>query len=144
MSSMTQRVKPIIRSTASAAVLCLMAGLSSVNGQDNSTDPALLAWQQKTFDYAQRMRGYFESGNQQQQTPPTIPQFETDSDPSGRIATLQPSGPTQTSQNAFFSNIGTNERTCFSCHQPQNGWTVSAASIQDRFNLTNALTLYSG
>jgi cytochrome c peroxidase len=137
MSSMTKRVKPIIRNTASVAVLCLMAGLSPVNGQDNSTDPALLAWQQKTFDYAHRMRGYFESGNQQQQTPPTIPQFETDSDPSGRIATLQPSGPTQTSQNAFFSNIGTNERTCFSCHQPQNGWTVSAASIQDRFNLTN-------
>jgi cytochrome c peroxidase len=38
-----------------------------------------------------------------------------------------------TSQNPFFANLGTNGRTCFSCHQPQNGWTVSAASVQARF-----------
>ena len=33
----------------------------------------------------------------------------------------------------FFRNLGTNGRTCFTCHQPQNGWTVSAASVQARF-----------
>src|SRR6266436_8482274 len=51
----------------------------------------------------------------------------------GLISTFQPGGPTVTSQNAFFANLGINGRTCFSCHQPQNGWTVSAASVQARF-----------
>ena len=52
----------------------------------------------------------------------------------GSIATNQPGGATPTAQNAFFGNLGTNNRTCFTCHQPQTGWTVSAASVQSRFN----------
>src|SRR5581483_11062777 len=38
--------------------------------------------------------------------------------------------------NAFFQNLGTNERTCFTCHQPANGWSISAASVQARFALS--------
>jgi cytochrome c peroxidase len=29
--------------------------------------------------------------------------------------------------------LGTNGRTCGTCHQKQNGWTVSAADVRDRF-----------
>jgi cytochrome c peroxidase len=47
--------------------------------------------------------------------------------------TFQPGGATVTPQNPVFSKSWTNGRTCFSCHQPQNGWTVSAASVQARF-----------
>ena len=43
-------------------------------------------------------------------------------------ATDQPGGATHTASNPFFQNLGTNGRTCFTCHQPQTGWTVSAAS----------------
>ena len=68
-----------------------------------------------------------------QPTPPVIPQFEADFDPSGLIATDQPNGATKTSANAFFQDLGTNGRTCFTCHQPQNGWGVSAAGVQARF-----------
>ena len=66
-------------------------------------------------------------------TPPVIPQFEVDFDASGLVATDQPGGATQTSANAFFRDLGTNQRTCFTCHQPQTGWTVSAQSVQARF-----------
>jgi cytochrome c peroxidase len=38
------------------------------------------------------------------------------------------------SGNSFFQSLGTNGRTCFTCHQPQTGWTVSAQSVQARFN----------
>jgi hypothetical protein len=79
------------------------------------------------------MRAFVDPDGGQQPTPPVIPQFDIDFDPSGVLATAQPGGPTQTSQNAFFANLGTNNRTCFSCHQPQNGWGVSAASVQGRF-----------
>src|SRR5262249_50568919 len=88
---------------------------------------------EKAIEHAQRMRGFFDPDRGQQETPPVIPAFETNPDPLARIATLQPLGPTQTSQNAFFADLGTNGRTCFSCHEPQNGWTVSAKSVQDRF-----------
>ncbi|HEY7301442.1 MAG TPA: hypothetical protein VH684_26425 [Xanthobacteraceae bacterium] len=69
-----------------------------------------------------------------QQAPSEIPEIEADNDPSGQIATYQPEGATITADNAFFQNLGTNGRTCFTCHQPQNGWTISAASAQARFN----------
>ena len=67
------------------------------------------------------------------QTPPgSIPVFSTAPDPSGLVATYQPAGPTDTG-NAFFQSIGTNGRSCFTCHRPENGWTISAASAQARF-----------
>jgi hypothetical protein len=68
-----------------------------------------------------------------QPTPPFIPSFEVDDDSSGKIATFQPDGSTFTPMNAFFHNLGTNDRTCFTCHQPQNSWTVSSASVSARF-----------
>jgi hypothetical protein len=69
-----------------------------------------------------------------QATPPTIPKLEVDTDPSGSIATFQPGAATITTNNPFFRNLGTNGRTCFTCHQPQNGWTISAASARARFD----------
>jgi hypothetical protein len=32
----------------------------------------------------------------------------------------------------FFESLGSNSRTCASCHQPSDGMTVSAANVQLR------------
>jgi len=40
---------------------------------------------------------------------------------------------------AFFQSLGTNGRSCSSCHLPTEGWSVSAAEIQLRFLLTQVL-----
>jgi cytochrome c peroxidase len=40
---------------------------------------------------------------------------------------------------AFFQSLGTNGRSCSSCHRPAEGWSVSAAAIQLRFLLTQGL-----
>ena len=69
-----------------------------------------------------------------QTTPPVIPQLQIDGDSSGMIATFQPNGSTLTANNAFFQNLGSNGRTCFTCHQPQDGWSLSAQHAQARFN----------
>jgi cytochrome c peroxidase len=122
-------------SVAGATRLCCAASISTFAlAQDNGYEPANYAWQAAAISHAQRMRAFFDRGSGQQTTPPVIPAFEIDSDPSGSIATTQPGGATQTSQNAFFANLGTNNRTCFTCHEPQTGWSVSAASGQARFN----------
>jgi cytochrome c peroxidase len=121
-------------SVADAALFCIVAAAPSfASAQDSAYDPANYAWQAGAISHAQRMRAFVDPDSGQQPTPPVIPQFEIDFDHSGILATTQPGGSTQTSQNAFFANLGTNNRTCFSCHQPQTGWTVSAASVQGRF-----------
>ena len=37
---------------------------------------------------------------------------------------------------AFFKSLGTNGRSCGTCHQPQDAWTVTPQNIQTRFLFT--------
>lgn len=90
-------------------------------------------WAAGAIAHAQQMRRYKDADHGSQPTPPIIPKFEINGDPSGSVATFQPNGATITANNPFFQNLGTNGRTCFTCHQPQTGWTVSAASVRARF-----------
>jgi cytochrome c peroxidase len=84
--------------------------------------------------HAQKMRRLFpDVGAGAQATPAVIPELEIDLDPGGAIASFQPNGPTITANNAFFQDLGTNGRTCFTCHQPQDGWSLSAQHARDRF-----------
>jgi hypothetical protein len=85
------------------------------------------------IDHMHKMRRYRDADHGGQHTPPVIDRFEVDIDPKGAIATFQPNGATFTANNAFFKDMGTNGRTCFSCHQPKNGWGVSAKDVAERF-----------
>jgi hypothetical protein len=42
-------------------------------------------------------------------------------------------------RNPFFQDLGTNGRTCFTCHRPESGWTVTPAGIRERFEATRGL-----
>ena len=55
--------------------------------------------------------------------------------PTGRFQTYSTSG-TIDQTNAFFVSLGTNGRTCVTCHQPQDGWTVTPPHLLARFNAT--------
>ena len=85
------------------------------------------------INHMQQMKRFKDADHGQQPTPPVIPRFSFDPDPTGAVVTFQPNGATFTFNNAFFQNLGTNGRTCFSCHQPQDGWGVSAADVASRF-----------
>lgn len=39
----------------------------------------------------------------------------------------------------FFKSLGTNGRSCATCHQPSDGMAVSAVNVQARFDLTQGL-----
>ncbi|MGH9571330.1 MAG: hypothetical protein ACRD4F_16925, partial [Candidatus Angelobacter sp.] len=52
--------------------------------------------------------------------------------PSGISATYNSTGKFDFN-NPFFKSLGTNGRSCVTCHQPSNGWGISAASVQKRF-----------
>ncbi len=84
----------------------------------------------------QQSRSAPQVSSQPGQTPPVIPQFVEYNDPSGRIASYRPKGATVTAGNAFFTPLGTNGRTCFSCHQPQSAWSLDPVSARAIFNAT--------
>jgi cytochrome c peroxidase len=66
-------------------------------------------------------------------TPPTSFQ-QTSPDPSGTLETFSQ---TQVdNSNPFFMELGTNNRTCNSCHVASDGWSITPAHLQQRFQST--------
>ncbi len=59
-------------------------------------------------------------------------------DPTGQVETFNTAGAIDL-DNPFFQDLGTNGRSCVTCHQPSDGWTVSAAHIQARFAASQGL-----
>jgi cytochrome c peroxidase len=115
-----------------------LLGLALVSFMAGPFTPAFAQNAQPTLAganaHAREMQRLFPDRNRSRQaTPRLIPKLEIDQDPSGAVETVQPNGPTLTAKNAFFSDLGTNGRTCFTCHQPQDGWTISADHVNDRF-----------
>ena len=50
----------------------------------------------------------------------------------GLHATFSTDGPIDL-RNEFFQNLGTNGRSCVTCHRAEEGWTVTPAGVQRRF-----------
>ncbi|MEO8808895.1 MAG: hypothetical protein ABI386_01440 [Rhodanobacter sp.] len=56
-------------------------------------------------------------------------------DLSGWVQTNTPSGGIDSS-NPFFQSLGSNGRSCDSCHRQKQGWTLSVDEVQKRFEAT--------
>jgi hypothetical protein len=113
----------------------LMAGVSTYAMAQNTQSDGGAAARAGAIANAQKMLKLFpDVGGSAQKTPPVIPQLEIGADPGGAIASFQPNGSTLTAKNAFFQGLGTNDRTCFTCHQWQDGWALSARHAQERFS----------
>lgn len=62
--------------------------------------------------------------------------------PPGSLLRRNPSGFSLTTSttgnidftNPFFQPLGTNGRTCATCHEPEDGWSVSARNVRKRFD----------
>ena len=138
-STVTRKPRPCRPSGLGATGLLLMGFFIGVTGSGRATakpgtdDGTNLAWRRAAIAHAQRMRAFADADSGEQPTPSEISQLDVARDPTGRVATFQPGGATLTAGNPFFQNLGTNQRTCFTCHQPQTGWSVSAKSVQARF-----------
>src|ERR1051326_7869521 len=58
---------------------------------------------------------------------------------SGFLSTHNASGKPIDLTGPFFQALGTNGRSCGSCHRPAQGWTVSAEELKARFEATQGL-----
>ena len=65
-----------------------------------------------------------------------IPNLQAFQDPSGEVRTFTTAGVIDET-GPFFQSLGTNGRTCESCHQPSDAWSVTPRHIQQRFDATN-------
>ena len=97
-------------------VFVLLAGLAAVSAVVQPADDA----------FADNNR----QGNRHQ--PDMVPQPNA----SGFAATFSTTGSIDTG-NAFFQSLGTNGRSCSTCHQESEGWTVTPAGIRARFHATS-------
>ena len=64
-----------------------------------------------------------------------IPNLQPFRDPTGFIATYNRGGEID-KNNPFFQSLGTNDRTCETCHQADQAFSMSVKKIQERFART--------
>jgi hypothetical protein len=57
-------------------------------------------------------------------------------DPTGRVRSVSTSGEAEVN-NAFFQSLGTNGRSCVTCHQASDAWTVTPEHIRARFEASD-------
>jgi cytochrome c peroxidase len=57
--------------------------------------------------------------------------------PTGRITTLSVNGEVIDRTNPFFEDLGTNGRSCSTCHRPEDAMTVTPTHLQERFAATD-------
>jgi cytochrome c peroxidase len=57
--------------------------------------------------------------------------------PSGVLAIIGTNG--SEAENPFFQELGTNGRSCVTCHRPAQAWTITPAELHDRFDRTDGL-----
>jgi cytochrome c peroxidase len=60
-------------------------------------------------------------------------------DPSGVLRTITLDGGDLDLANPFFQSLGSNGRSCASCHVASTGWTISPLEVQRRFEVTRGL-----
>ena len=59
-------------------------------------------------------------------------------DPFGQLRTYTTNGSFDL-QNPFFEDLGTNGRACFTCHRPDQGWTITPDDVRQRFVASGGL-----
>src|SRR5580698_3267933 len=66
-----------------------------------------------------------------------LPEFDAFDSFEGTLGVLNASGQVNTEGHPFFVALGTNGRACVNCHQPTWGMSVSAASLMNRWKVTD-------
>ena len=60
-------------------------------------------------------------------------------DPAGVLRSITMDGEPLDLSNPFFQSLGTNGRSCASCHVASSGWTITPSELRTRFNKTRGL-----
>ncbi len=70
---------------------------------------------------------------QSQNAPPA---FHSSLNEAGELRTVFLNGSFLDRNNPFFKSLGSNGRSCVTCHVPENAWTITPAHVRQRFRAT--------
>ena len=79
--------------------------------------------------------GAAQAGDREDRQRPDRPQLHSVRDDSGVLVTISTNGFID-ERNPFFRPLGSNGRSCVTCHQPQEGWTMTPKGLRERFDET--------
>lgn len=134
---MSKQLSQRVCSVGAVALLAAMVVPGLVNSIEAAPRYQASAWFKRVAGYYRRapivrtiLRG---------DIPKVIPQNLSTGDDYGLLASHQVEGPFTTAGNGFFAALGTNGRSCFTCHQPQAGWAMTPSSAQAIFDNTRGL-----
>ncbi len=132
----------------------LIAGLCSANaGTSSQTTPLNEAgkptWAEGSVAEAARLRAVQQGGFQdlannlgESQLAP-LSQLLTRRNPQGLAATYLSQGAISSiATEPFFSSLGSNGRTCQTCHEPNAGWTITPRNIKSLFQSNPSAPLF--
>jgi len=134
-----------------SSILVSAAGAKSQPVMDGAGQPR---WAQSSVHEAARLRKAPATASHRgtnttaasatgEATPNDVPQASSVRNAQGVSSTFQPSGDlTNPSTEAFFQALGTNERTCQTCHQPDAGWTITPKNIKRLFRSDSSAPLF--
>jgi cytochrome c peroxidase len=72
-----------------------------------------------------------------------LPQILTSRNDTGVAETFMPNGPVANPlSEPFFQALGSNDRTCQTCHQPGGGWSITPTKIQRLFKSNPSAPLF--
>src|SRR3712207_5708559 len=77
-------------------------------------------------------------GGRAEANPPILPDGRPFVNATGIASSRSTLGNVDLTQ-SFFQKLGTNDRTCQTCHLPSDGWSFSASTAQKLFNDSDGL-----
>ena len=131
-----QRLRKIVFSSAlgSGSLLVAAFGMGSLSlhaQRDQKERPAWLA-----SVYAHVMHAPLPTMRTGDGQVRTILPYQLDADASGIEGTVSNNGVVPPGSNPFFQSLGSNGRSCATCHQPATGMSLSLDAIQSRYRAT--------
>jgi hypothetical protein len=79
--------------------------------------------------------GLAQGGDDDDRRRPHRPEQHSARNDSGTAVTISTNGFIDR-RNPFFREFGSNGRSCATCHQPQEGWSITPAGLRERFHRT--------
>ena len=106
-------------------------------------------WIDRSVAEAARLRTFLQvpfqtqDGSNEESQPASSPRTLVSRNPQGLTTSYMPQGATaSTATEPFFLPLGTNGRTCVTCHQPNAGWSITPRKIHSLFRSNPAAPLF--
>lgn len=131
LAGRTKHFKSILLAGAAFAGGAALAQHTPTGAAAAKASPAWPAYFPPAYQAA--MRSPLPADKAKDHLPAVFKQSETFNNAHGKLGSWNSLGTISTAGNAFFKSLGTNGRSCFSCHRPAESMSIGAATLRAEF-----------